>query len=96
MLSTILEAALRSVALAIPAALIARVFLRAHPRLELTVWTLVLVGALAMPAVMQRAPIALLPARWSWKSRVRTFWISARNRPSQVRSASAKPKNYGV
>jgi len=63
MLSTILEAALRSVALAIPAALIARVFLRAHPRLELTVWTLVLVGALAMPAVMQRAPIALLPAR---------------------------------
>jgi beta-lactamase regulating signal transducer with metallopeptidase domain len=61
MMSTILEAALRSLALAIVAAIISRIFLRANPRLELTLWTLVLVGAMAMPLVMQRVPIALFP-----------------------------------
>ena len=65
MMSTILEAALRSLALAIVAAIISRIFLRTKPRLELTLWTLVLVGAMAMPAAMQRAPIALLPSLFS-------------------------------
>ena len=62
MMSTILEAALRSLALAIVAAIVARIFLRTNPRLELMLWTLVLLGAMAMPILMQRAPIALLPA----------------------------------
>jgi len=44
MMSTILEAALRSLALAIVAAIVARIFLRTNPRLELMLWTLVLLG----------------------------------------------------
>src|SRR5438034_944277 len=59
MLLLLLESALRALVLALITGLGLKVFRVRNPNLELTAWTVILLAALAMPALMQVSPLTI-------------------------------------
>ncbi len=62
MIATLLDAALRSIVLAVAVWLVLRLLRLRNPHLELMAWTIVLAASLLMPATTRLAAIAVPPA----------------------------------